>query len=274
MHFHVKDRGCRLFWCCVVLMTASVPARADGPPPVAVRVLSVDESRHVEVARSVEKPFSHSVGLKLTLELSGPALETAAAFGGLKLDQAVDDQGNSLLGDHGSLQQSNLAKFQKIDRERMWFFANEKPKDKIKVDLELKPAARSAARLKAVTGSIRVGTSTEISFTDLPAKAGKPLEDKALADAKVSITLTKVADTGISYSMTDPNGYVADVGLVDAAGKDAARGRWSMSMGALSSYNIDAKTGAIAAGARLVVSLMTPATVVTVPIDLKDVPLP
>lgn len=257
-----------------MLMTTSVWARADAPAPVTVRVLSVDESRHVEVARSVEKLFSHSVGLKLTLELSGPALETATGFGGLKLDQAVDDQGNSLLADHGSLQQSNLAKFQKIDRERMWFFASAKPKDKIKVDLELKPAARLAARLKSLTGSIRVGTSAEISFTDLSAKVGKPLEQQALADAKVSITLTKVADTGISYSMTDPNGYVADVGLVDAAGKDAARGRWSMSLGALSTYNIDAKPGAMQAGARLVVSLMTPATVLTVPIDLKDVPLP
>jgi hypothetical protein len=261
-------------WCCVILIAASVPARADAPALVAVRVLSVDESRHVEVGPSAERLFSHPVGLKLTLELSGPAIEAATGFGALKLDQAVDDQGNSLLGDHGSLQQSNLAKFQKIDRERMWFFASEKPKDRIKVDVELKPATRSAARLKSVIGSIRVGTSTEVFFTDLSAKAGKPLEHKALADAKVSITLTKVADTGISYSMSDPNGYVADVGLVDASGKDASRGRWSMSLGALSSYNIDAKPGAIPAGARLVVSLMTPATVLTVPIDLKDVPLP
>ena len=274
MDFQVKDRGCRLFWCCVVLMTASVPAGADGPPPVGVRVLSVDESRHVDVGPAAEKSMFASAGLKLTLELSGPPIETATGVGALKLDQAVDDQGNSLLAEHGSLQQSHLAKFQKIDRDRMWFFAKEKPKDRIKVELELKPAARSAAKLKSVTGSIRVGTSTEIFFTDLSAKTGKPLEDKALADAKVSITLTKVTDAGISYSMTDPNGYVADVGLVDAAGKDASRGRWSMSMGALSTYNIDAKPGAIAAGARLVVSLMTPARVVTVPIDLKDVPLP
>jgi hypothetical protein len=270
----MKDRGCHLFWCCVVLMTVSVPARADGPASVAVRVLSVDESRHVDVGPSTEKSMFPSAGLKLIVELSGPPVQTATGFGALKLDQALDDQGNSLLVDHGSFQQSRLAKFEKIDRERMWFFAKEKPKDKIKVELELKPAARSAARLKSVTGSIRVGTSTDISFADLSSKTGKPLDDKALADANVSITLTKVADTGISYSMTDPNGYVADVGLVDAAGKDASRGRWSISMGALSSYNIDAKPGAIAAGARLVVSLMAPATVVTVPIDLKDVPLP
>jgi hypothetical protein len=245
--------------------------------PVAVRVLEVEESRHLDVGNSAERHVSHSTGLKLTLELSGAPIETATGCGVLKLEKAVDDRGNSLLGDPGSLQRSNLATFEKINREQMWFFADVKPKDKIKVEIVLNPATRSAATLKVLTGSIRVGRSTDITFADLAAKVGKPLEDKALADAKVSLTLTKVSDKGnadVSYTMSDPNGYVADVRLVDASGKDVTRGRSSMRFGNMSSYTVQAGTGPTPAGVKLVVALMTPATVLTVPIDLKDVPLP
>jgi hypothetical protein len=266
-----------LSWFGLVLAALTAVQAGGATEPVAVRVLAVEESRRLDVGTSAERAVFHSNGLKLTVELSGAPIETATGCGALKLEKALDDKGKSLLGDPGSLHRSNLATFEKINRDQMWFFADVKPKDKIKVEIELNPATRSAVTLKALTGSIRVGRSTDIAFPDLPAKVGKPLEDKALADAGVSLTLTKAGDKGsseVSYTMNDPNGYVAEVRLVDASGKDVTRGRSSMRFGNLNSHTVEAGSGPMPAGVKLVVALMTPATVLTVPIDLKDVPLP
>jgi hypothetical protein len=236
--------------------------------------------------RTTGKFFS---GLEIELKLSGPELAEAKGIRTTVKD-ATDDTGKALKKAEERFGGDGFEELQKAFGGGG--FGGEKKADEFQVKLEFENPARTAKAIKTLNGTIELLIPAKdpaaIITASVAKDAGKPLQNAALKAAGVEITLkapgAKPKDAGgfgfsggendITYDIKDPKGKVASVEFFDAKGaKLETNGRSSFGMGGAKSVSVSFKAKP-PADAVAKIYVVTDKSVVTVPLALKDVPLP
>jgi hypothetical protein len=255
-----------------------LPAALAAARPAAptVRVMTVSEAREkrlIEMKQSGGFSMPSENILTLTLLIEGDVVPDLTHYGREAPEvTAVDDTGQSLdaKGHHmtGTL-----------DRDHMWFFQDEAPADKIKVDVQLEAPKRSATKLATVEGAIgfEAATVTEVRLSDLATHVGASVEHAALEQAKVSVKIAAF-DPGnpmqaIELELGDPDERVTSFDIVDGSGTSLSNGYSSFGFGGTRQVQLSAD-GRLPDDARLVLGVVTARRTVSIPFELKDVELP
>lgn len=228
-------------------------------------------------------------GLEIDLKLTGPELATAKGIRTV-VTAATDDAGNPLKNKDNRFSADGFEELQKAFGGGF----GEKKGDEFQVKLEFANPARAAKAIKSVTGSIELllpqQDPASVITASVAKDAGKPLDNAALKAAGVEIKLLKpepgakkpaglsfspsLGENDLGYEIKDPKKKVASVEFFTAAGKKLeTQGRMS------SGFN-DSKTVSISFKEKPPVDsvakiyIVTEKSVLTVPLNLKDIVLP
>lgn len=213
------------------------------------------------VTESRERTAGNDVSGRLVLrpKLQGEGLEEAKAFR-IRVAAASDDAGTSLLPD-----EPEPARWEESAAgPGLW--------------IVLQSPVRSAAAV-TVSGTVELWApgrdpGAEVKVPKAPARGGKPLVAKGLADAGVALRLSVSGNSvGVSGKLADVD-RVRKLRLLGADGSEiAVSGVQRGSDGASASLEL-LLAEPPPADATLVVGLLTKRSVLAVPFALKDVPLP
>jgi formylglycine-generating enzyme required for sulfatase activity len=257
------------------LPTNSAPTRGEG---VAVGISRVVPWERVEAA-------SQTVvgGPAVYLNVGGPGLGDAKLIRTV-VTEARDDAGNVLRrGGYPPTRQPHEPEFNVFDDDGKFVKLRPVPDGGGKgrqLEQKLSRCTPATARsIKTLAGSVELwipgkdpGSVVTASFEK---DVGQPLKSDALKAAGVEITLQKPTfDIARAYEIKDPQKRVALVELHDAGGK-------KLDTNATSSSSFGDKTtmylsfpAKVPADAVLKIYLVTEKSVVAVPFEFKDIPLP
>ena len=217
-------------------------------------------------------------GLKLVVALNGPEVESATQYGRVKIEEAVDNTGASLIPRTDSFH--DPSKF--TDFENAFFrhsnFGGSTESANPQVNLDLASAARAAARIARLRGSLELSdggktNTVELGGLNVAGKKAVPLPNGS------PVTVTVVVPDGedvrsLSLETTGDENALASIEIVDAGGKPVSNGmsKWSMNGGPVHESLDLAKR--LDASMKLVVKVISDRKITKVPFDLKDIPLP
>jgi hypothetical protein len=250
----------------------------NGIVRAAVEVVPfrIEESRSVDFAD--DKVSRGTPSLKVTFSLVGPEAESSVRYGGLKLDEAVDDQGASLIPTNDVFNEA--AKFKEYANAffRKSNFGGDSQRAAPQAELTLAVSRRAATKIVRLRGSLSLAEQGTIQTIELPALKGAG--KKALAipeDAGVGVTVNvKVGEDvrSIEVEITGDESAVESLEVVDASGKKVSNGvsSWSMNGGpAHQSIGLDKP---LDGSMKLVAKVAVNRKITKVPFDLKNIPLP
>lgn len=263
----------RMTMLLAVSAMLALPASARADEAIKVSPFTVSESRE---ATMHELARDKSSSLTLTLLLEGEAIKSVTHLGAVEVTAAADDKGNRLEG----LSRGFSTRFGKINREHMWFFMDEKPRDKIKVDVRLEAPPRSAKALRGVAGSIKLRKvqTTDVFIGDLASKVGKQVDHAALKKLGVTLQIEKYEPQNrgeyIEFKLTDPKELVVDYALVDAKGEAINRAASAFGFGDSKTVDLGGGSKAAPANARLKLIVTTEQEEISVPFEVKAIELP
>ena len=255
------------------LLIASKPDTA-----IKVRPLSITETRHHQIMKLDESLNSMQQQSELTLEvlLVGKATETVGQWGDVKLETAVDDQGNPLTVRKIAFGSDPYAD---IDRDSMWFFADEPPKDQIRLKIPFDHSKRGAttiARLKGTMTLVDVETARH-ELDELETHVGDAIFIDVLKPLNASVRLTKFSPGEshelIELEVRDPDDVVSSFDFVDAAGEVISTNSSWFGFGDQKTWNLGGSES-LPPGANLRVSIVTGTRKIVVPFDFSDIGLP
>jgi hypothetical protein len=216
--------------------------------------------------------------LRLTLALDGSEAESATQYGHVKLEEATDSTGTSLIPHHDSFH--DPSKFREYANA---FFRNSKfgPKSesvKPQVDIELAVPARAAARIARLRGSLDLSDGGKTNTMELGGlrRAGKrevPLPN----GSPVSVTIVVPSDDNvrsISLQCTGDDSALASIEIVDGTGKRISNGMSSWSVNGGPAQKSLGLSKALDDSMKLVVKVISDRKFTNVTFDLKDILLP
>jgi hypothetical protein len=257
--------------CALVIISCGLAKAA-----VELIPFRLEESRSIAL---VEDKIGHpQPALKVTFSLKGPEAESSIRFGNLKLDEAVDDKGTSLIpekgagGDAEKFRDYSNAFFRKFDIE------GKRPPAAPQVDVELGLPKRSATKIARLRGSFSLaqqGTIKDIEVSGLKKLAEKKLELPAGAGAEITITIKPEKEIrSIGLAITGDESAVESIEVVGAGGKKVSSGMssWSLNGGPIHK-SLDLMEP-LDDSMKLVVKIALNRKITSVPFDLKDIPLP
>jgi hypothetical protein len=213
--------------------------------------------------------------LKLTLSLSGPEAESAVRYGNLKLEEAVDDKGTSLIRTNDPFHEA--AKFKDYSNT---FFRKSSfgGKSDPQVELDLALPARLATRITRLRGTLDLaepGTLQTIELAGLKGAGKKVLPVPPKAGVGITATLASGESVrSIAIEITGDESAVESLEVADASGRTIS--------GGMSSWTIDGgpvqKTLTLRQplddSMKLVAKVALNRRATKVPFDLKDIKLP
>lgn len=216
--------------------------------------------------------------LKLTLGLEGPEAASAKQYGHVKLEEATDSLGASLIPRHDSFH--DPAKFR--DYANAFFrnsrFRRESEIVRPQVDIELAVPARAATRIVRLRGSLDLSDAGKTNTVELGGlkRGGKraiPLPN----GSPVGVTIVVPSGENIrsiSLQCTGDDSALASVEIVDGTGRSISTGisSWSLNGGPVEKSLGLAK--ALDDSMKLVVKVISDRKFTNVTFDLKDIPLP
>lgn len=254
---------------------------ADSAPGVRVIPVSISETRHKTLAPDRVK-FQMPSGLKLSLHVVGDLAAKASRYGYVKVTRALTDTGEDLARPAGKTMFAPKAArgFVTINS-----WCRRGLKDGFTLDVEVSSPPRKATRITSLTGQFKLlagGKTVEVLVKDARSLAGREVDHPALkaAGLKVKIVKSKLPVAGepekeISYEPTGNVDALLEAELVDPAGKPIRCLRSSLQVGDRPrTYSLRAARGKLPAKAGLRLKLLSGAQVTTVPLALKDIPLP
>ena len=252
-----------------LLLAASLPIQA------AVQIVPARIEEERTLALMDDHVSRTRPSLKLTLSLSGPEAEAAVRYGNLKLEEAVDDKGNSLIPTKDPFH--DAAKFR--DYSNAFFRkSNFGGKSDPQVELELAVPARQATTIAHLRGTLDLaesGTLQAVEITSLKAAGKKALP--VPANAGVGITVTpKAGDTirSLAIEITGDESAIESLEVFDGSGKKISEGMssWSVNGGPVQKELTLRRP--LDDSMKLVAKLALNRKVTKVPFDLKDIKLP
>lgn len=216
--------------------------------------------------------------LKLTLALEGPEAESATQYGHVKLEEATDSTGASLIPRHDSFH--DASKFREYANA---FFRNSKfggksENVKPQVDIELAVPARAAAKITRLRGSLDLSDGGKTNTVELAGlkRAGKkeiPLPN----GSAVGVAIVVPSDENIrsiSLQCTGDDSALASVEIVDGTGKRISNGISSWSVNGGPAQKSLGLSKALDDSMKLVVKVIADRKFTKVTFDLKDILLP
>lgn len=239
----------------LVLALAGTPLAAQVDVRVGVGTIKDARNRY-----GTQDPTGDLV---LFTKLEGAGVETAKGFR-MRITTAHDDAGHSLLP--GTQEAPEWA--DSVNDPDLW--------------IKLLGTARAASTV-TVGGTLDVylpslDPGAEVKVDKVFSKAGKPIASQALADAKVEVLVIPQAQSGegsvILVGGTEGMEKVRSIRVVRADGTEIpAPGRSSSSDGERIQISLSLSEPA-PADAGIVFTILTAKSVVSVPFELKDIPLP
>ena len=272
-----------------VLITAIAGNDDDTDGKTSVTLVEVREVRLKNLRASKAEPrvgIRHPARvphLAVTLELAGQQAAQAIKYGHIKIINAEDDQGKSL----NPLKVSDLAPdpaigYIEIDRHAMFFWERDQPADKLRIELDLENAGRSAKKLKTLEGTFKLRIAAErkeVVIDTILAKQGQEIENEVLKAAGLKVTIAEVdpqtkritlETTGVQHSLLNMTLESADGQAIDAAQFSTPTPK---SGGAKMSRGLN-PWAAVPPDARLRLTIGTGLRSVDVPFSFTDVALP
>jgi hypothetical protein len=216
--------------------------------------------------------------LKLTLALDGPEAESATEYGHVKLEEATDSTGTSLIPRHDNFH--DPSKFKQYENA---FFRNSKfhqnsQSAKPQVEIELAVPSRAATSIVRLRGSLDVSDGGKTNTVELAGlkRAGKR-EVSMPNGCPVGITMVVPSDDNvrsISLQCTGDESSLASVEIVDGTGKRISNGlsSWSVNGGPAQKSLSLSKT--LDDSMKLVVKIVSDRKFTKVTFNVKDVLLP
>ena len=268
--------------------TASGQAGAGPAPtakePAGVKVVpvAVSETRYKSLAGG-GKGTGHTE-LKMTVHVVGGAASEAVQFGHVKITQATDEKGNSLLIAAKERRQPHHCEKGYVTITKWW---QDQRKNGFQADfIRLKPAARAAAKIARITGSLKLLTGGKVTAVTIPnarSLVGIELQHPALKAAGVKIKIVRPEPSGTALG--DPSktmvfqiegkveAILATI-MVDASGNTVrCLSGFDTVAGGIKRLSLTVRSK-LPDKAGLKLAVLSDAKVVTVPFELKDVPLP
>ena len=236
----------------------------------------IEESRSVKFGD--DKVSRTPPSLKLVLSLSGPEAESSVRYGDLKLDQAVDDQGTSLIPTKDTF--NDAAKFKAYSNEffRKSKFSNEAKPAAPEVELTLAPAKRSATKIVHLRGTFSLAEAGTIQkFESGPLKGAGKKTLVIPAEAHLGVTAEVPAGENvrsISLEITGDENALESIAVVDGSGKEVSGGMssWSFNGGPVRK-SLSLKTP-LDDTMKLVAKVALNRKITKVAFDLKEIALP
>lgn len=271
------------------LWVVSASGRAGAAPAATTRQaagvkvvpVAVSETRHKWLAAGRKK--SDYAELKITVHVVGDAAAKAVRFGRVKITQAADDKGNSLLVPAKERRQPH-------DYERDFVTITERQREQHKNGFQaefirLKPAARAAAKIARVSGTLKLltgGKATKVIIPNARSLIGIEVDHPALKAAGVKIKIVRPESSATIY--IDPSKTVAfridgkvdaflGAAMVNSAGRAISCTAMAEAVAGGIKYQL-ATEMKLPDKAGLKLEVLSGAKVVTVPFALKDIPLP
>jgi hypothetical protein len=237
--------------------------------------------QRIEEARALvfkdDKVSRTPAALKLVLALDGPEAESATQYGRVKIEEAADNTGASLI-----LRPDALHDPAKFTGYANAFFRNSKfgtkPESvKPQVELDLALPAR-AARIVHLRGSLELSDGGKTNTVELGGLKGAGKKAVPLPNGSpVTVTIV-IPDSenvrALSLETAGDESALASVEVVDAGGKSISTGtsKWSLNGGPAHQSLGLAKP--LDTSMKLVVKVISDRKFTKVPFDLKDIPLP
>jgi hypothetical protein len=236
----------------------------------------LEESRSIAL---VEDKIGHSQpGLKVTFSLKGSEAEASVRYGNLKLDEAVDDKGASLIpakgdaGDADKFRDYTNAFFRKFDIE------GKRPPAAPQVEVELGLPKRSATKIARLRGTFSLaqqGTIKDVELAGLKGLREKKLELPAGAGVEITITIKPEKEIrSIGLAISGDESAVESIEVVGAERKKVSSGMSSWSLNGGPAHKSLDLMEPLDDSMKLVVKVALNRKITSVPFDLKDIPLP
>ena len=244
---------------------------------VELTVFRVEESRSAALAKDTIGHVSDN--LKVVLSLKGPEAESSIRYGDLKLQEAADDKGASLIpakaifDDSAKFKDYPNAFFRKFDLKQ------KRPAAAAQIEFHLAPSARAATKIVRLRGTFSLaqqGTIKTVELTSLKSSGDKKKLD---IPAEAGLGITLVVKPGkdvksIGLEITGDENALESIEVLNAAGEKVSNGisSWSFNNGpAHKSLDLEKP---LDDSMKLVVKIAVDRKIVTVPFDLKDIALP
>lgn len=258
-----------------VILLAATTYTQSIHAAVEVVPFRVEESRSIDFGN--DNVGRTPAGLKLTLSVKGPEAESSTQYGKLVLDEAVDDQGASLIPTKDSFNKPE--KFREFSNQffRKNRFGNEPPAPP-QVEIDLAPSKRSATKIAHLRGTLTLADDGTIQTVELPNL--KPGEKKSVPvpkDAGLQITVTPAAgdnSTSIELKISGDEGALVSIKMMDASGKEVSSGESSWSMDGGPEHKSLDLNKPLDPSMKLVAKIAVNRKLIKVPLDLKDISLP
>ena len=213
--------------------------------------------------------------LKLTLSLSGPEAEAAVRYGNLKLEEAIDDKGNSLIRTNDTFHEA--AKFKDYSNA---FFRKSSfgGKSDPQVELDLGLPARQATKVTRLRGTLDLAEQGTIQTIELAALKGagkKALAVPANAGVEIAATVAS-SDTvrSIAIEITGDESAVESLEVVDASGRKISSGMSSWALNGGPMRKTLTLRQPLDDSMKLVAKIALNRKITKIPFDLKDIKLP
>jgi hypothetical protein len=236
----------------------------------------IEESR--SIAFGDDKVSRTPPSLKVVLSLTGPEAQSSVRYGDLKLEQAVDDLGISLIPAQDTFNEA--AKFKAYSNEffRKSNFANRGKPTAPQVELNLAPAKRSATKIVRLRGSLSLAEQGTIQTVELATLKGAGKKTLAMpADAHLEVTATVAAGEevrSIGIEITGDENALESIEVVDASGQEVSSGLSSWSFNGGPAHKSISLKKPLDNSMKLVAKVALNRKISKVPFDLKDIALP
>jgi hypothetical protein len=246
---------------------------------VEIKVIKMTEVREAEPGKTKGAANTMSIGgncppgLKIKLELSGPAAGKATHYGLLKLADGIDDRGTKILLTGGGYEDPT-EEYVAIDREQMFFFLDKPPTDTLWIELAVTLPARDA-KVVNLKGELKLKISDRktVTVADVAGKTG-PITDKLLDEAGVKCEITAAEGESLNFKVTGKPDRLLEFNVFNAAGESISQGYSSNQFDdAEKTYELMLGEP-LRDGAKLELVVAVGEEIIDVPIEIRKLALP
>lgn len=243
---------------------------------VDVTVFRIEETRTI---RFGDDKVSHMPpGMRVLLSLHGPEAESSIRYGKLKLDEAVDDQGNNLNPGQESFNEINEFRDYANSFFRNSTFGGQTKSADPQVELDLAAPKRTATKIARLRGSLTLSNQGTMQTAELPKLKGAGRKTLSLPP-EAHLTVTAIVGAGdkvrsIDIETSGDETVLDSLDVVDASGEKISTELWSWGANSGPAHRSIELQRPLDDSMKLVAKFALDRKFTVVSFDLKDIPLP